>query len=219
MSIKSQTILFWDEVVSGITHGAGAVLSLIGASVLVTLAVLTGSVWHIVGCVVYAVTLVLLYSSSTMLHSFPWPKVKRVFQVIDHSVIFAFIAGTYTPFLLVSVQGYLGWGLLVFLWCIALFAILDKILKAAIWKKVSNMPLLYLLMGWVAIFAIKPMYASLSPIGMLLVFLGGLFYSFGVIFFKWEKLPFNHTIWHSFVLVGSILHYFSIVFFVLPVRV
>jgi hemolysin III len=147
-------------------------------------------------------------------HSIPHERAKNVLQRLDHAAIFLLIAGTYTPFTLVSLRGSWGWGLFGLVWSIAIAGIVLELFVKKRMKRLSVT--LYLGLGWIVVFAIKPMIASIETGGLLLLLAGGLCYSFGVIFYAWKKLAFNHAIWHLFVLAGSILHFFSVLFYVVP---
>ncbi len=162
-------------------------------------------------------TLILLFVISTLYHSFRSPKVKFVFEVLDHSSIFLLIAGTYTPFALITLHGALGWTLFGIIWGLAAGGIVMK----AFWTGRFNLAstLLYLGMGWMIVAAGKPLLASLPMGGVELLITGGVCYSLGTIFYLWEKLPYHHAIWHLFVLAGALCHYFTILIYVLPQRV
>lgn len=207
-----------EEVFNSVTHGVGALLAVIGGSVVVTLAVIFGSPLDIVACCIYAVSLFLLYTMSTLYHAFPFPKVKYVFRIFDHSTVFLLIAGTYTPFMLIALGGK-GRGLVIFIvvWAVAIIGI---ILNAISLKKFAKLSLvLYIVMGWSIIFAIGDVIAALPPTGVLLLFLGGVSYTGGVAFYCAKKIRYMHSIWHLFVLLGSVLHYFCITLYVLPIGI
>ncbi|RUO76694.1 PAQR family membrane homeostasis protein TrhA [Pseudidiomarina taiwanensis] len=203
-----------EEIAHALTHGIGAVASIVGLVFMLVWAVRYGDVWHTVSAAVYGTSLILLYLASTLYHAFPWPKVKGFFQQIDHAAIYLLIAGTYTPFLLVSLRGAWGWSLFGVIWTIAITGvILEVVMKER--KKWLSLTL-YLGMGWMALVAIKPMLDQVAGQGLLLLLAGGLAYSFGVIFYTWKGLKYHHAIWHVFVLAGSVLHFFSIFYYVLP---
>ena len=206
-----------EELINSITHGAGVALSIAGLAVLVTLAALRGTAWHIVSCSVYGATLVLLYTASTLYHSMRSPRVKRFFRIIDHAAIYLLIAGTYTPFTLVNLRGGWGWTLFGLVWGLAVLGVLFKIFFVDRFPIAST--IVYILMGWLAVIAIKPLLAAVPSGGILWLLAGGLAYTLGVVFFAWEKIPYNHAAWHVFVLTGSICHYFAVLFYVLPARV
>ena len=203
-----------EELINSITHGAGLALSVAGLVVLVTLAALKGTVWHIVGCSVYGTSLVLLYAASTLYHSIPHPRAKQILQLLDHSAIFLLIAGSYTPFTLVSLNGAWGWSLFGVVWGLAVLGI---VLKWSAWRRYEWLALsLYLLMGWVVIFAFEPLVTAVDPGGLWLLLFRGIAYTGGIAFYLWETLPFNHAVWHLFVIAGSTLHFFAVLFYVIP---
>ena len=185
-----------------------------GSAVLVTLAGLYGDVWRIVSFSIYGTALTVLYLASTLYHSFRNPAVKQVFKIIDHSSIYLLIAGTYTPFMLVSLRGTWGWTLFGIIWGLALAGIVYKIFFINHFRKLSV--LVYILMSWLCVIALKQMLLSIPFGGLVWIAAGGVFYTTGVIFYVWRKLKYGHAIWHLFVLGGSICHYFSIFFYVLP---
>ena len=203
-----------EEIANSVTHGIGVLLAILGLVVLVVFASLHGNAWHIVSCSIFGGTLLLLYLSSTLYHSIPSPKIKRLLRVFDHSAIYLLIAGTYTPFTLVNLRGPWGWSLFGIVWGIALLGIILKLTPYAQLRGVSTT--LYLIMGWTVIIAIKPMLAVLAPTGFTLLLLGGLAYTFGVIFYAWKRLPYGHAIWHLFVLAGSCCHFFAVFYYVIP---
>ena len=205
-----------EEIASSVTHGVGVALSVAGLAVLVVLAALRGSAWHIVSCSVYGVTLVLLYAASTVYHAVRSRRLKRILRVIYHSSIYLLIAGTYTPFTLIHLGGRWGWTLFGLVWALALLGILFKVFFVDRFTVASTT--VYLLMGWLVVIALKPLLALVPSGGVLWLFAGGVSYTVGVVFFAWLKLPYSHVIWHGFVLAGSICHYFAVLFYVLPVK-
>jgi hemolysin III len=205
------------ELANSATHGLGLGLSVVGCAVLVTIAALRGTAWHIVGCGVYGASLVCLYAASTLYHSVRSQRWKRIFRIIDHSSIYLLIAGTYTPFTLVSLRGAWGWTLFGAVWSLTLAGILFKVWFVDHFPVAST--LVYLLMGWLAVVAVKPVLAIIPLTGILWLLAGGLLYTAGVVFFAWQKLPYNHAIWHVFVLGGSVCHYFAVLLYVIPQKV
>lgn len=204
-----------EEVMNAVTHGIGTLLAVAGLVLLTVLAYLHGDIWHIVSFSIYGTTLVLLYLASTLYHSFTNEKVKRVFKILDHSAIYLLIAGTYTPFTLVPLHGVLGWTVFGVVWGLAVIGIVFKVFFTGRFKLVST--ICYLGMGWFIVFAIKPLLATVPALGMSWLFVGGLFYSLGSIFYLWKKIPYNHAIWHLFVLAGSVSHFIAVFFYVLPI--
>jgi hemolysin III len=203
-----------EELANSITHGVGLALSIIGLIVLIVLSVTRGTAWHILGCTIYGVTLVLLYSASTLYHSFRTPRLKRTLRILDHTAIYLLIAGTYTPFTLVNLRGFWGWTLFSLVWGLSVFGIVWKFFHAERFQIVST--LIYLAMGWLVLIAIRPVTIALPLSGILWLVAGGIFYTVGVLFFGLKRLPYNHAIWHVFVLAGSTCHYFAVMFAVLP---
>lgn len=197
-----------EELVNSVTHGIGAVLSVVALIVLIITAGNYGDVWHLVSFSVYGVTLVLLYLSSTLYHSFTSPKLKNLFGRFDHVSIFLLIAGTYTPILLTTTRGAVGWAMFFAVWAIALIGAVIRSIYVYRFRKL--MVVLYLLMGWMFVLGGKQIFQNLSSESIWFLVLGGLAYSVGVIFYMWRKLPYSHGIWHLFVLAGSVLHFFAI---------
>lgn len=214
--LKHKDPLPVEEIANCITHGVGLVLSVIGLVALVVLASIYGGTWHIVGCTIYGVSLVVLYMASTLYHGVRSPRAKRHLRLADHCCIYLLIAGTYTPFTLVTLRGAWGWTLLGLVWGLASVGVLLRILLGERFRFAAVA--LYLLMGWLAIIAIKPMLALIPTGGLLWIFAGGVTYSFGVIFFSSKRIPHSHAIWHIFVLIGSICHYLAVLFYVLPLK-
>lgn len=203
-----------EEIVNSVTHGLGIVLSITGLVVLTIFASLYGTVWHIISCVIYGTTQILLYTASTLYHSIQRPRAQAVFRILDHSAIFLLIAGTYTPFTLVNLRGPWGWALFGVIWSLAIIGITLQGVLIRQKKWVTALP--YLAMGWVAIVGLKPLLESVSPGGLVLLFAGGLAYTVGSVFYVWRRLPYHHAIWHVFVLAGSVCHFFAILFYVIP---
>ncbi len=201
-----------EEIFNAVTHGIGILLSVIGVSVLIPYAAIYGDAWKIVASSIYGFTLIVLYSASTLYHSFQNEKLKKIFNMFDHISIYFLIAGTYTPFLLVNMRGVWGWIVFGIVWTSAIAGTTLKLIYGNRFRKVST--ILYLCMGWIIVIAIKPLILNTEPIGLILIVAGGLLFSFGVIFYKWKSLPFNHGIWHIFVLLGTICHFFAVLFFV-----
>jgi len=203
-----------EEIAHAVTHGVGLLLSIGGLAVLVAFSSLYGDAWHITSTSIYGATLILLYASSTLYHGIPHTKAKQVLQRLDHAAIFLLIAGTYTPFTLVNLRGEWGWTLFGLVWGIAIAGMVLELFCKQRYERLSIS--LYLGLGWLVLIAIKPMLSSVEPGGLLLLLAGGLCYSFGVIFYAWKNLSYHHAIWHVFVLAGSMLHFFSVLFYVVP---
>jgi len=203
-----------EEIANAISHGIGALLSIAGLAVLVSYAALYGDAWHIVSTSIFGATLVLLYAASTVYHSVWHHPTKRILQRLDHSAIFLLIAGTYTPFALVNMRGPWGWTLFGIVWSMALLGIALQLFPRQRSERLSL--ILYLGMGWMAVAAIKPFLQGVETGGLILLLIGGLFYSLGVIFYVWQRLSYHHAIWHGFVLAGSTFHFFAVLFYVVP---
>jgi hemolysin III len=199
-----------EEIFNSITHGIGALLSIAALVILVVFASLHGDAWHIVSFAIFGASLVVLYTSSTLYHSFTGEKVKNVFGRFDHASIFLLIAGTYTPILLTTLRGPMGWTLFAIIWGTAITGVVIRSIYLTRFRKL--MVAIYLIMGWMFVFALKSVIAHLPAVSLWLLFAGGITYSIGVIFYAWRKLPYGHGIWHLFVLGGSILHFFAILF-------
>jgi len=199
-----------EEIANSITHGIGALLSIVALIILIIVAGRLGDIWHLVSFSIYGSTLILLYLSSTLYHSFTSPKLKNLFARFDHISIFLLIAGTYTPILLTSLRGIWGWTLFGIIWTVALVGAIIRSIYLHRFRKL--MVAIYLIMGWIFILAGNQIYHKLPSVSLLFLVLGGVAYSVGVIFYMWRKLPYSHGIWHLFVLAGSILHFFAIYF-------
>lgn len=216
MSSKIDTPVYSikEEIANSITHGIGLILAIAGLAVLISFASRFGNVWHLVSCTVFATTLILQYAFSTLYHSIQIPRAKSIMRVLDHSAIFLLIAGTYTPFMLVNLRDTWGWTLFSVIWTLALLGVLFQVSLLRRWQGISLS--LYIGMGWVVVVAIKPMLDAVAPGGLILLLLGGLAYTSGVGFYLWKSLRYHHAIWHGFVLAGSILHFFAVLFYVIP---
>ncbi len=204
------------ELANTITHGIGVALSLAGLVVLVVFAALRGTVWHVVSFSIYGTTLVLLFTASTLYHSFHSPRIKHAFRILDHCSIYLLIAGSYTPFTLVTLRGAWGWSLFGCVWGLTVVGIAIKIFFTGRFALLST--IVYLLMGWLAVVAIKPLMGQIPLAGFLWLLAGGLIYSSGVIFYVFRRIPYGHAIWHLFVLAASVCQYFAILFYVLPTK-
>jgi hemolysin III len=203
-----------EEIFHSISHGIGVGLSISGLTLLVVLAVLYGTPSQVISFTIYGVTLIILYLASTLYHSFQHPRVKQVFKKFDHASIYLLIAGTYTPFLVIGIQGTWGWALLVIIWSLALIGISFKTFFIHRFKMVSV--LTYILMGWLCIVALNEMLANIPIGGLIWLAAGGIFYTVGVIFYASKRIPYTHAVWHLFVLAGSICHFFAILFYLAP---
>lgn len=212
MKYKTDTSLSSSSVgeiiANSVTHGIGIGLSIAGLAVLIARAVKFGTGWHLAGFLVFGISLLLLYLASTIYHSFakqPWI---GILQRLDHAAIYFLIAGTYTPYLLTSSRTGLGWGVFGIVWGLALVGMIlklgfnEKFEKPTVW--------LYILMGWAGLVVFFQKGVQLPTLAVVFLLVGGAFYTVGVLFYRWKKLPYGHAVWHLFVLGGSIFHYFSV---------
>ena len=201
-----------EEVANSLTHGLGLLLALTGLVVLVVAAAARGGARETIACGVFGASLVLLYASSTLYHSLHSARVKAVLRALDHSAIFLLIAGTYTPFTLVTLRGPWGWSLFAVVWTLAVVGIT---LRLVLRRRPTALFLgLYLAMGWCVIVAARPLFAAIGPSGVALLAAGGLAYTVGVPFYVWRRLPYHHAVWHAFVLAGSAFHYAAVLRYV-----
>ncbi len=203
-----------EEVANRLTHALGALLSVAGLVLLVMFATRNGNAWHIVSTAIFGTTLVLLYSASTLYHSFRGDRAREVLQKFDHAAIFLLIAGTYTPFVLVTLRGPWGWSLFGVVWGLAVAGVALKFWLAGRFRLLSTS--IYLAMGWLVMVAIKPLSAALPAGGLKLLVAGGLCYTGGAVFYLWKKLPYHHAVWHLCVLAGSACHWAAVFLYVVP---
>ncbi|WP_243304780.1 PAQR family membrane homeostasis protein TrhA [Geothrix oryzisoli] len=233
-----------EELANSLTHGLGVALAIAGLVVMVVSAALHGTARDVVGCAIFGSSLILLYLMSTLYHAFRGPRVKLVFKIFDHSAIFMLIAGTYTPFCLSALRGAVGWTLFGLVWGLAVLGIVFKaVFYAKLAKQAFRPPAvdhlhalpsdtdmdpafakrmgylstgIYLLMGWLIVFAAKPLGHALSTHGLYWLFAGGGFYSVGAAIYSLKKLPYHHALWHLFVVAASACHVFAVLFHVIP---
>ncbi len=197
-----------EEFANSITHGFGILFSIIAIALLVTFSVLDGTAIHIVSCSLFGASILLLYTFSTLYHATPQGAIKSWLRTFDHIGIYFLIAGTYTPFLLLAVKGTMGWVFFGIIWGLTAFGTVFKIFFTHRFRKASL--ILYLGMGWMAVFLIKPLLMTLSTPTLSLIAAGGLSYTLGTLFYTRPQMRFGHTIWHLFVLAGTILHFIAI---------
>jgi hemolysin III len=202
-----------EEIANSITHGVGAALSVAGLVLMVVLAALRGTGTQVVACAVYGSSLVLLYLSSTLYHALTNRRAKQVFRILDHASIYLLIAGTYTPFTLVTLRGAWGWALFSAVWTLAVLGIVFKCFLTGRHHILSTT--VYILMGWIAVVVIRPLLQALPWPGFLFLLAGGLFYTLGVVFFALRH-KYAHAVWHLFVLAGSVCHFVAVYWYVLP---
>jgi hemolysin III len=198
-----------EEIANAITHGIGACLAIAALVILTVFAAIKGTAWHVVSFSIFGATLVILYIASTLYHSLTHKKAKKLFRKFDHISIYLLIAGTYTPFCLAALQGWIGWTLFGIIWACAVLGTVLKSLRIGKLEMLST--LMYILMGWVVIIAIKPLYDAVSLSGFTFLLLGGVFYTAGTFFFIKDKIKYFHSIWHLFVLAGSTFHFFAVI--------
>ncbi len=206
-----------EEILNAVTHGVGALLAILGLVVLAVAACMYGSIWHVVSFSVYGASLVLLYLASTLYHSFTGARIKYIFKICDHAAIYLLIAGTYTPFTLVLLHGVLGWTIFGVIWSLAFAGVVLKIFFVRRFKLLST--LCYLGMGWLILVCLKPLGAVLPAAGLGWLIAGGVFYTVGAVFYLCRRLPYHHAVWHLFVLAGSVSHFITVYYYVLPVHI
>jgi hemolysin III len=205
-----------EELANSLTHGLGALLALVVGPVLIVVAVRTEDVWRVIATTIYASTLALLYSASSLYHALRSPRAKRVFQRIDHASIYLLIAGTYTPFTLITLRGPWGWTLFGVVWGLAILGVAFKGVFGDRLPVISV--IVYLAMGWLMVVALRPLYLHVAPRGIAWLVAGGLFYTGGVFFYvRDERRRFNHAVWHLFVLAGSISHFCAVLWYAVPI--
>lgn len=202
-----------EEISNCITHGVGAVMSVVALVVLLIYAVESGDAWRVVSMSIYGSSLILLYAVSTLYHGFTGPVIKRVFRILDHASIYILIAGCYTPITLIAMRGPWGWTLFGLAWAIAISGIFFETFFMGRFKVITVLS--YICMGSLILIAFKPMWELLPPGMHKWIFIGGGCYIFGVLFYAWKKLPYNHTIWHVCVLGGSATHFCGIFYYLI----
>ena len=205
-----------EEKLNVITHAIGLVLSVVALVLLVVYASLNGSAWHVVSFSIYGASLILLYSASTFYHYVQHPKLRRRLNIFDHAAIYVLIAGTYTPFTLVVLKGWIGWTIFGVSWGLAIAGIILKLFFTGKYDKLSTFA--YVLMGWLIVFALKPLISNLSFEGLMWLLSGGIFYTVGAVLYSIKKINYNHAIFHIFVLLGSFCHFIAVFFYVLPLK-
>jgi hemolysin III len=203
-----------EEKINIISHAIGFILSIVAFALLVTHANLHGDVWHIVSFSIFGASLIILYAASTFYHSAKKSELRNSLKIIDHASIYVLIAGTYTPFTLVTLNGTIGWVIFCISWGLALTGIILKLFFTGKYNLIST--IIYVLMGWVIVFAIKPLINNLPLEGLLWLLAGGISYTIGATLYSIKKIKFNHGIFHMFVLIGSFCHFISVFFYVLP---
>ena len=198
-----------EEIANSVTHGFGVALAVVGLVTLLVLGIIYGDTTRVVSFAIYGSSLIILYLASTLYHSVKHPGAKTILRRFDHTSIYVLIAGTYTPFLMISMRQTMGWTLLAIVWTLAVLGILWKIFFLGRFEVLAT--IMYVAMGWMGVIAFRQLLVNVPAAGVTMLFAGGIIYTTGVLFYAWEKLPYNHAIWHLFVLGGSICHYFAIV--------
>lgn len=206
--LKKRKYTLGEEIFNSVSHGVGAGLSIAGTVILIVASAIHTNAWGVVSSCIYGATLIILYTMSTLYHSLTNEKAKSFFRIMDHNTIFLLIAGTYTPITLYFLGGVTGWVLFSVVWGAAVFGI---IINSVNLEK-ARIPSIfcYLAMGWVIIFAIKPLIESMRPISLTFLVIGGVLYTLGIIFYAIKKIKYFHSVWHLFTIAGSVFHYFSI---------
>ena len=205
---------FGEELANAVTHGIGAILGIAALIALVLLALTHDDPVRLAAAITYGVSLILLYLASTLYHSVPGKRAKVLLQKLDHAAIYVLIAGTYTPVLLISMKGAWGYTLMVVVWSIAVFGVFFKFFMHDRFEKLSLFT--YIAMGWIIVLAVSELLISVPPGGLLFLLAGGLAYTLGTIFYANNRIPYNHAIWHLFVLAGSVFHFIAIFYYVMP---
>lgn len=200
-----------EELWHALIHGIGILLSIAALAILTGFSAAKGNVWAIVSSAIFGASLILMYSMSTIYHAICWPELKKKLKKCDHIAIYYLIAGTYTPFLLVLMRGALGWTLFGIIWGLALLGTILKICLPANGAKIWSVGL-YLGMGWMIVFASGKLGDLISKTGLIFLILGGVFYTLGIFFYVWKSKPYTHVVWHLFVLIGSIMHFFAVLY-------
>jgi hemolysin III len=214
--VKNKHITYYDvfeEKINIITHAIGLLLSIAALVLLIIHASSNGSTRHIVSFTIFGASMILLYSASTLYHYSQTPNIRRKLNILDHASIYVLIAGTYTPFTLVTLKGALGWTIFGITWGIALVGVFFKLFYTGKYDKISTIA--YVAMGWIIIFAVKPLIENLPLNGLYWLLAGGVFYTIGAVLYSIKKIKYNHAIFHIFVLLGSFSHFMAIYFYVL----
>lgn len=198
-----------EEIANSVIHGIGALLSIIGLTVLLVLASINGSSTHFISYLIYGISLIFLYTSSTLYHALPFVKAKTLFKLLDHIGIYLLIAGTYTPFLVLHLSDKLSLWMIIFIWFFAFAGIIFKLFFTGRFKVFST--LMYIAMGWLVVFVYNPMSQSVPDESMNYLFIGGFFYTIGTVAYLMKKIKYHHAVWHTFVFFGSLFHYIAIV--------
>ncbi|MCH3962900.1 MAG: hemolysin III family protein [Clostridium sp.] len=205
-----------EEVANAVTHGIGAGLSVAALVLLIVFAENKGDKWYVLSYTIYGISLLLLYLESTLYHSITNMKVKKLFRIFDHASIYLLIAGTYTPFTLTVLRPTVGWIIFGIVWTLAIAGIIMKVFWIGRFNVIST--LIYIGMGWIIIFAMKRLMMLLPTAGIVLLFAGGIIYTAGAVLYLIDRIPYNHAIWHLFVMGGSICHFLCILLYLFPAK-
>lgn len=204
-----------EEIFNSVSHGTGSMLAIAGTAVLIVCSAIYSDAWGVVSSCIYGASLIILYTMSTLYHAITNPKAKKFFRIMDHNTIFFLIAGTYTPMTLAFLRGGLGWVLFAVVWGAAIVGIVLNSIDLEKFRKPSVV--CYIAMGWVIVFAFKPLVESIPTISLVFLLIGGVFYTVGVIFYAIKKVKYFHSVWHLFTVAGSVFHFFTILLaFVIP---
>lgn len=198
-----------EEIANSVSHGIGFVAAAVATPYLVAAALNRGTTAAVVGVSVFAATMMLMYMTSTLYHAIPGPRAKKVFRILDHNAIYLLIAGTYTPILLGVLSGAWGWTLFGLVWGLALAGIILKSISGVKYHGVALA--IYVAMGWIVLIAVKPLFAAMPTKGIIWLVAGGLFYTGGILFYRNERMPYAHAIWHLFVIAGTVCHFIAII--------
>lgn len=199
-----------EEIANSITHGIGALLSIAALVLLIIFSVAHGTVWHVVSYTIFGSSLIILYTFSTLYHSITNKRAKRILRIFDHSSIYILIAGSYTPFTLTVLRGTLGWVVFGIVWGLTVIGIVMKAIWVGKYDKLST--LMYVLMGWIIVISIKQLWITTPHISFLFLVLGGVLYTSGAVLYLFDKIPYNHALWHIFVISASACHFFSLIY-------
>lgn len=211
---KTHVFSTGEEIANAITHGIGALLSIAGLVILIVYSSLHGTAWHVVSFTVFGVSMLLLYFSSTMVHALRPGKAKNLFEIFDHSSIYFFIAGTYTPITFIVIGGKLGWTMFGIIWGLAIGGTIFKVFFVK--KFLFTSTILYVLMGWLVVMGWNQIVSTMSTAGVFWLVLGGILYTLGAVFYVWRGFKYHHMVWHLFVLGGSTAHFFCVLLYILP---
>ena len=202
-----------EEVLNAVSHGVGAVFAIVGITLLIAASALQGDWFKLAASIIYGCSLLILYVMSTLYHSFTPPRVKEIFRVMDHCSIFLLIAGTYTPFTMVTLRNTSGWYLFAFIWTATVVGIVLNVISIQRFRYFSMA--CYVVMGWSIVITMEPLMAGLPMDGLILLVSGGLFYTVGIVFYAMKHTRFMHGVWHFFVLFGSVCHYLCVLWYVI----